>query len=144
MLEVGVNDLIVVIWVVMEENEFLHAGLEGEGDGVIHTAVTPAGVELVFLAVVLGIENKNVGVTDEFNHVAIIPAGPWLGVGKETDESVGREQPVADGDAGMIGAVGANQNAANGEIKIAQLLDLDIARQFGKWNGKVGALHLAG
>ena len=133
-----------MVGVVVEEDELFHAGLEGECHGVIHAAVAPAGVGLVFSAVVLGIQNQNIGVLDEINHVAVIAALAWFGVGKETDDAIGRGQPVADGEARMVGAVRTDERGTDGEIKIAQLFDLDVAGQFRERHGEIGAFHLAG
>ena len=140
----GIQPAVVVVGVVVEEDEFFHAGLEGERHGVIHAAVAPAGVGLVFGAVVLGIQNQNIGALDEINHVAVIAARTRFGVGKETDDAIGRRQSVADGEAGMVGAVRADERGADGEIKIAQFFDLDVAGQFRERHGEIGAFHLAG
>ena len=68
----------------------------------------------------------------------------WFGVGKEGDDACGRGKPVADGEAGMVGAVGADEGGADGEIEVAQFLNLDVAGELGEGDGKVGAFHLAG
>jgi hypothetical protein len=39
---------VVVVGVVVEEDEFFHAGLERERHGIVHAAVAPAGVLFVF------------------------------------------------------------------------------------------------
>ena len=140
----GINFFVVVVGVVVKEDEFFDASLEREGDGVVHTAMTPAGVPDVFLAVVLGIEDEDVGVADEVNHVAVVAAFARFGVGKENDDALRRGQPVADGEAGMIRAMGADERGADGEIEIAQFLDLDVAGKFRKRHGEIGAFHLAG
>jgi len=143
-LEKGVNFFVVVIRVVVKEHEFFHAGLECERHGIVHTAMAPASVLFIFTAIVLGIEDKHVGVADEFDHVAVVAALARFGIWKKTDQAVGREQPVTNGHAGVIGAMRAHKDFADGKIEIAQFLDLDVAGQLGKGDGKVGAFHLAG
>ncbi len=140
----GINFFVVVVGVVVEEDEFFDAGFEREGYGVVHAAVAPAGVADVFVAVVLGIEDENVGVADEINHVAVVAAFARFGVGKENDDAVRRGQPVADSETGMVCAVGADERGADGEIEIAQFLDVNVAGQFGERHGEIGAFHLTG
>src|SRR5262249_53349922 len=133
-----------VVGIVMEQDEALHAGAKRESHGVFHSTVAPAGMFVVFFAVVLGVQNQHVGITDEINHLAVVAAGARFGVRKKTDEAVGRKTTVADAEAGMVGAVRADKRGADGKIEFAQFLDFDVARQLGKGHGEIGAFHLAG
>ena len=135
---------VVVVGVVVEETKLFDAGLERERNGIVHAAVPPAGVLLVFRPVVLRVEDEHVGVAHKINHRAVITAGARFGVGKKGDESIGRKQPVADADAGMIRALRAHEHGADGEVEVLEFLDFDVARQLVKRHGKVGAFHLAG
>lgn len=44
----------------------------------------------------------------------------------------------------MVCAVGADERGADGEIEIAQFLDVNVAGQFGERHGEIGAFHLTG
>ena len=90
-VEEGVHLLVVAVGVVMEEAEFLDAGFDGEGNGIVHTAVSPADVGVVTGGIVLGIEDEDVGLADEFDHLKVFPTGAGFGVGKKADDAVGRK-----------------------------------------------------
>ena len=128
----------------MEKHEFFHASLERERHGFIHAAVPPADVPPVFGAIILGIQNEHIGVADEINHFKIVAALARFNIGEKDDDAIGRKQPVADGDAGMIGALGADEDIADGKVEIHQFFNLDVAGQLGERHGKIGAFHLAG
>ena len=116
--------------------------LERERDGIIHAAVTPAGVLLVFRAVVLRVENQYVGVAHKINHLAVVATGARFGVWKKGDKAVGRKEPVADADTGVVGKLRAHEHGADGKVEVLEFLDLDVAGQLVERHGKVGAFHL--
>jgi len=139
-----VNFFVVVIGVVVEENELFDAGLQCEGNGIVHATMAPPDVPLVFSPVVLGIQDEDVSIADEINHFEVIAARARFNIREKNDDSIGRKQPVADGDAGMIGALGADEDMADGKVEIHQFFDLDVAGQLGERHGEIGAFHLPG
>ena len=66
---------VVMLGVVMEEEKALNFGFQGEFDDVVDAAVPPATVFGIFLAVVLGVHDKDVDAFDEFGDFAIFVAG---------------------------------------------------------------------
>jgi hypothetical protein len=137
-----IHATVVVVGVMVEKDEFLHAGLERHGDGIVHATVSPANVLFEFGAVVLRVEDEDIGVAHEVNHRLVVK--PRFGVGKEGDDAIGRKEPVTDADAGVVGAVGAHENGTDGEVEVLEFFDVNVAGQFVEGDGKVGAFHLAG
>ena len=68
----------------MEEEQLLHARAQSDVHRVIHAAVAPAGVRLVFLGVVLRIQDEHIRATDELDDFLIfVPCvGQRLGRGR--------------------------------------------------------------
>ena len=82
-----IHAVVIVVGVVVEKDEFLHAGLECHGDGIVHAAVSPADVLFEFGTVVLRVEDEDVGFAHEVNHRLVVESR--FGIRKEGDDAVG-------------------------------------------------------
>ena len=144
MLDQSVYPLVVVVRVVVKQGKLFDPGLQGERDRIVHATVPPTKVFLVFLGIVLRIEDQQIHVAQEFDHIPVLATRARLGVGEKGDQAVGREQPVADAKARMIGPHRPSAHRADVEVEVLEFLDFDVARQFVERHGKIGAFHLAG
>ncbi len=79
----GFNPGVVVFGVMMEEKEFFDFRFQRERDGVIHTAMAPADMALVFFGVVLRIKDQDLGAAQKAGgafllFLRIIGRGPGI------------------------------------------------------------------
>jgi len=58
-----------VTWVVVEEQKFVHAGIERERDHAAQRAVAPPDVLLVFLIRILRVEHNDVAAFEKLDHL---------------------------------------------------------------------------
>jgi len=141
-LDKGIDAGIVMIGVMVKQAELPHAGLDGQVNSIIHAAMSPAQVTMIFLGIILGIENQHIGAPDEFPHFVIHAARTRLRIRKKCDQAIGRKEAVSDAESRMVGAQRPDADGPDIEIKILNLLDLDIAGQIGKMDRKISAFHL--
>src|SRR6202035_4256898 len=71
----GVDFRVVVIRIVMKENEFSHAGVDGQSNSAGERTMSPSDVGFVFLVGVLRVEKKNVRALEELHQFG----SPFLG-----------------------------------------------------------------
>src|SRR6266849_2668506 len=153
-----------MIRVVVEKKEPLYIRLEGQLHDVVHAAVAPAGMMLIFLRIILRIHDQHVGAAQKGDHLVLLASGKvarrgvsrvlragrmvmsgMLLVIREESNRTGRSKDaIADTDAGVIGKPGANLKLTDGETEVLQLLDLDVGRHLAQADGKERTLHLAG
>ena len=57
--------VVVVVGVVVEKKELFDFGFERQRHGVVHAAVAPADVLLVFLAIVLRVHDQHIGAAQK-------------------------------------------------------------------------------
>ena len=134
---------VVAVGVMMEEEELLYIGRNRQRYRIIHATVPPSQVLFIFGGGVLRIENERVRIADKINHLHVL-AGTRLGVGKESNQAIRREEPVTDAVAGVMGAKGSNAQRSDCKTEIFEFLDFDIAWQFRKGHWKISAFHLTG
>jgi len=127
----------------VKEHQFFHARPERQRHGIIHTTVPPTPVPFIFGAVVLRIQNQHVGIANKIKHIAVIAAPAHFRVREKNNDALRSKQPVTHRDAGMVGALGADEKAADGKIEIGQLLDVNVAGELRKRNRKISTFHLA-
>ena len=143
MFHQGIQPLVVVVGIVMKQDQFFYTGLYGQPHRIVHAAVAPANMRLIFRATILGVEYEHVRTANEFQHIPVIPGVSRFGVRKKRYEARRGKQPVTDGESGMVGALGTYQRVADGKVKFLQFLDFDIAGQMGERHWKISAFHLA-
>ncbi len=107
-----------MIRIVMKKNQFFHTRLKREGHGIIHAAVAPTFVPIVFRTVVLRIQNQHVGTANKIKHLTVITPFAGLGVRKENNNAIRRKQAITHRHAGMIRPLGADEKTTDGKIKI--------------------------
>ncbi len=73
------NLRVIVVRVMVKEEKLFDPGEERQCHHVIHAAVTPANVRLVFHVLVLRINDQHVGVPDELDNLLILFAGIFEG-----------------------------------------------------------------
>ena len=137
---------VVVVRVVMEEEEALNFGFQGEFDDVVDAAVAPAAVFGIFVAIVLGIHDEDVDVFDEFGDFTVFVAGVFhfggvaaaaifrivtmaevrFVVGEESNRAAGSGQFVADADAGVIGHARVNLDWTDIKAGFFELFDFYV------------------
>ena len=100
---------IVVLGIVMEEEEALNFGFQGEFDDVVDAAVAPPAVLGIFFAVVLGVHDEDVDAFDEFGDFAVFIAGVFHFCGVATTAVLGI---MAMAEVGFV--VGEEGNGAGG------------------------------
>ena len=122
-----IHFFVVMIRVMVKEHQFFHARPERKRYRIIHTTMPPSPVFFIFGGVILRIQNQHVGIANEIKHVAVIAGPVQFRVREKNNDALRGEQPVAHRDAGMVGALGADEKAADGKIEIGQLLDVNVA-----------------
>ena len=155
---------VVVIGIVVKEKKLFDAGFHGDGEGVVHAAVSPPDVLVVFVAIVLRVENQHVGAAQELDRFLFLgprefQRGPAFGgdggrealmaamrliVREKRQRTLVGGQAVADTNAGMIGEPRPHADLADIKTHILEFFDFDAAGQFAEGHRKIRAFHLAG
>ena len=68
---------VVMIGIVVKEEKLFDSGKQRQCDDVVHAAVTPADVGLIFSVVVLGIDDEHIGVLEELDDLLVLFAGEF-------------------------------------------------------------------
>ena len=143
---------VVVGRIVMKQHEALHAGGQGDVDGVLDAAVPPADLVAVLVARVLRVVDHEIGAAQE-GDVALVarmlrhPARgvpERLVVGRVDHGGAVAGHAVRDGGRGVVHELRLDQHVAHAEEALVQLREVDPRAQVAHLHREVRVLHLPG
>ncbi|MEY2526135.1 MAG: hypothetical protein QOE73_906 [Verrucomicrobiota bacterium] len=138
-----VNLLVVVSGVVMKECELTNASVDGQGNAVRQTAVTPTTVKLKFRFRVLRIEDQKIDLAHKFNQ-RIISALVFerFVIGKISERTAVGFNAKSGAATGVIQSRDPYSKWTQRDIIGGELLDCGQAKQSIEIYRKIDRIHL--